>query len=615
MHVIATYFRRTGYILAIVTSLCHSLPAQERSDTTRVKSDTGKARQVIEYIRNNRVSKRLLKSITRKNQSNPTAAVPSEEAFKPFAGKIIRQIEVRHIGFDKTVYDTTRSIKNTVTRISNALHSNSRDWVIKDNLFVRPNRPLNPYRLADNERYLRDLDFILDAKIYVVPLRHTSDSVDIIVLTRDVFSIGGSLHPSPTRTRFRLYDVNLGGWGQRLQFNGLYDDRRRPPFLYEALYRKNSIAGSFVNAAVGYTQMNTGSSYGDEEETAFYLRLDRPLVSPYTRFAGGIELSKNWSVNYFDTVDSLFRDYRYDIDDFWMGYNIGARSNGQDRSRHFVAVRAFNQRFTRPPDQEIEQHNAIYNDRSYVLGGLTFFKQNFYTASYIYGFGRTEDVPYGHNMSLYFGWTKELGYDRPYVGVEAEKSMVSRRNEFYTLGFRAGSYYNHGIEDGIMLLYGSLLSRLIPRGNLLIRQYFSAGYARVVNQKTSLPLDINNEFGLRQFSADSLRGTERFHFATETIAFTPLHFLGFRMAPFVSGEMALLATRSTSILHDKPYFGFGAGLRTRNENLVFGTIEFRLTYFPRAVEGVNTFSFSVSSNLRVKYTASFVKPPGFVHYN
>jgi hypothetical protein len=251
-----------------------------------------------------------------------------------------------------------------------------------------------------------------------------------------------------------------------------------------------------------------------------------------------------------------------------------------------------------------------------VLGGLTFFRQNFYTASYIYGFGRTEDVPYGHSMSAYFGWSRELDRKRPYAGLEFEKAIVTRNNEFYNLAIRSGAYHNNGkLEDGVMLFSGSMTSRLIPYGELLIRQSFALDYTRVFRQQTSLPLDINNEFGLRYFVADSLLGTKRFHLNTETLVFTPFSLAGFRFAPFGFGEMAMISGDSKSIFSDKPYFGFGGGIRTRNENLVFGTIELRFVYFPRTVENMNAFAIRLSSNLRVKYTASFVKPPGFVRFN
>lgn len=605
-------FRATLFLLIAGCCLPLALFAQEKDS---VASDSTK-KNIIQSIKQSRVSKRLMKSITRKKQSDPTAAVRSEDAFLPFEGKIIRRIEVRHIGFDKTVYDTTRNIRNTITKVSNALHSNSREWLIRDHLFIREKKPLSPYKMADNERYLRDLDFILDSKIYVVPLHSSEDSVDVVVLTRDVFSLGGSFNPSgATKTRFRIYDVNLFGMGQRIQLNSLIEEGRNPMYTYEALYRKNSIGGSFVNGTVGYTQLNNGASYGEEEEKSYYIRLDRPLVSPYTRFAGGMEVSRNWSKNFLNIDTAVFRDYRYLVNDVWIGYNIGAKQNGHDRSRHFVALRAFDQHFLNDIEPR-DSLNVIYNNRSFVLAGLTFFKQNFYTASYIYGFGRTEDVPYGYNMSLYLGWSRELNRKRPYVGFEFEKSIINRKNAIYNLSFRTGGYHNNGnFEDMTLLLSGSLLSRLIPVGELLIRQSITADYTRVFNRRTSLPLDINNEFGLRYFVADSLWGNKRFHLNSETLAFTPLSIAGFRLAPFVFGEMAMIGPSGGSIFTDKPYFGFGGGIRTRNENLVFGTIELRMVYFPRTVEDIQSFVIRVSSNLRVKYTAGFVKAPAFVRYN
>lgn len=603
------------YLSFLGAFLIPSLLFAQEKDSVDAPRDTTKAGQIINDIKQSKLSKRILKSITRKRTSDPVAAVKSEAAFLPYNGKIIRKIIIRHIDFQKTVYDTTKNIRNTVTRIGNALHSTSKDWVIKDNLFIRENRPVNPYKLADNERHLRDLDFLLDAKFYIIPLRNSPDSVDIVVLTRDVFSLGGTINPAnPSRTRLRLYDANLGGWGQRLQFNGLIEPDRDPDFAYEFLYRKNSIAGSFINASFGYTQLNTGSSYGEEEEKAYYIRFDRPLVSPYTRYAGGMELSRNWSENFFNINDSLFRDYRYVINDFWVGYNIGANSNN-DRSRHFIAIRAFDQHFTRVPWQVREQERPLYNDQTFVLASATFFKQDFYTARYIYGFGRTEDVPYGHNVSVTMGWTRQRGTERPYIGLEGEKSIVTRLGEFYTLGVRAGGYTNDGLEDATVLVSGSLTSRLIPRGQFLFRQSIKVDYTRVFKQRTSVPLDINNEFGLQYFRADSLLGTKRFHILSETLAFTPWEILGFRFAPFAFGEMAMIAGNDKSIFSDKPYFGFGGGVRTRNENLIFGTVELRVIYYPRTIEDISSFNIRVTSNLRIKYSGGFVRAPGFVRYN
>src|SRR5688572_888956 len=321
---------------------------QDKGDTVEIiKIDT--TSKVIDAVKDTKITQELLKSVTRKPPSEQESYIniKSETAFLPFDGKIIRQVLINHIDFDRSITDTTKSIKNTLVRVGNALHNTSKEWVIRDHVFFKEKKPLNAYLLADNERYIRDLDFIVDARIIVVPLSSTQDSVDVLVVTRDVFSIGGSFSPRGVdETKFRIYDANFLGWGQRLQFSGHYDQERDPNFGYEVYYRKSSIGGSLVNLTAGYTQLNTGSSYGNEEEQAYYLRLDRPLVSPYSRMAGGLEFSRNWSKNVYQLEDSVFRTYRYNVNDVWLGYNLGVKQNHKNRSRHFVSARFFQQRFS-----------------------------------------------------------------------------------------------------------------------------------------------------------------------------------------------------------------------------------------------------------------------------
>src|SRR5690606_27101731 len=154
-------------------------------------------------------------------------------------------------------------------------------------------------------------DFIVDSKIRVIPVRGRKDSVDIEVYTRDIFSLG-------IRARVRdvdefsvgIYDANLMGYGQRVQSEFLIDREREPVIGKSFLYTKSSLMGTLLNFSAGYSELNEGRSYGEENEYAIFLRVDRPLVSPYSRMAGGLEISKNWSANVFQDTDSLYRRYK-----------------------------------------------------------------------------------------------------------------------------------------------------------------------------------------------------------------------------------------------------------------------------------------------------------------
>lgn len=567
-------------------------------------------------ILNNQLSKQVIKRVSKKQRDTTLVAIKSEDAFMPYSGKIIRNITIKHIGFERTMY-SDRTLKSRAINVANSLHSNTQESVIQDNLFIRRNKPLNPYLVADNERYLRDLDFILDSKIYVRRVKGSKDSVDLEVVTRDVFSLGitGSAD-GVDEYSIGIYDANLMGLGQRVQGDVGFEVGKTPVAGVNLLYRKSSLGGTLINGSLGYTQLNNARSLGEEYEYAYFVRLDRPLVSPYSRLAGGLEVSQNWSKNVYLDRDSLFLRYRYNVTDFWGGYNLGIKNMVKNRNRHFVALRYFRQHFSRQPKQEDNQVLPLYNDSKFVLGEFTFYKKNYYKTRYVYGFGRTEDIPYGQTVSLTTGWMKELGIERPYVGASIIKSDVMKEGNFYEAEAGIGTFLNNGkSEDGSLFVSVQYYSKLFETGKVKIRHFVRAGYAQAINNRIRELVALNEE--LRGFSPDSLYGAQRISLRAETTLFTNWKLAGFRFAPFLSLESAYLkeSEENQNVLPRHFYWGSTGGMRIRNENLIFGTIELRAFYFPTDLQGVDQFSFKITTNVRLKYSGYFVRPPSLVRYN
>jgi hypothetical protein len=596
------------FLVAVI--FVFSLPASIAQHNQHKKDSV----RTIEHMRHSHLGRELERSITRRPFSDTAKHERSEDKLMHYQGKIIRSIHVERIGFHKSIYNIDKKVKTAAAHLANSLHTNTHVRTIKQHLFFHKGQPLNPYRLADNERYLRDLDFILDCRIIVESLDHTEDSVDIHVITRDVFSLGGRGSGDPRKVRARLYDANLMGYGQRIDVTTLFQYTRTPRTGFNVAYRKSSIFGSLANLTLGYTQLDNGSSYGTEYEYAYYARVDRPLVSPYSRWAGGIEVSHNWSNNAYQSPDSLFLNYRYNVQDYWVGYNIGTRNNTHDRTRHFVALRYFQQQFVQQPEQSQELKNRIYNHRQIAVASVTFYEQNFYKSRYVYGFGRTEDVPYGTTLTATAGWTKELSAERPYASVDFVKSFVKPKGNFYTLRAAAGGYLkNELLEDAVLLLNASVYSHLITYKKIKVRQLVEVGYTDLINRRTNPWLVINNY--VRGFTPDSLYGSKRIYARSETTLFTSLSVLGFRWAVVAAFEGGLIQPASTTFANYQLYPGFSAGLRTRNENLIFGTMELRGYYFPVTIVGVSSFGFRFTSNLRIKYSGGFVKAPDLLIYN
>jgi hypothetical protein len=116
------------------------------------------------------------------------------------------------------------------------------------------------------------------------------------------------------------------------------------------------------------------------------------------------------------------------------------------------------------------------------------------------------------------------------------------------------------------------------------------------------------------FSADSVVADNRLILSLQSVLYTPRAILGFRIAPFTQIDMVSINCKDCKYQRDA-YWGLSAGLRTRNENLIFGTLEFKATYIPKDEHGESKFVFGFKQNLRVKNTGTFASEPTLIRYN
>lgn len=565
---------------------------------------------------------------------DPTKNTKSENPYLPYSGKIIRSIRTQHVGFEKSIYDSAKKVKKIVADVSNFLHVNTRTKTIKQHLFIKENEPLNPHKLADNERFIRDKDFILDCRIVPDSVPGT-DSVDLIVLTRDVFSIGGTAGGSPpSSVEFSVYDANLSGRGQRLEYFSLLEQNRYPAYGFGLLFNQSSIFGSLANLELQYTQINSGRSVGKENEYAIVTRLNRPLVSPYSRIAGGLEYSKNWSENVYREADSTFLKYDYSVFDTWVGYNFGVKRAFHNRNRQFLSIRYADGVYGDTPEQPEYKVQPRYNDQSGIMSEFTFYRQNFYRTQYVFGFGRTEDVPTGISASvtgglIRFGGTTRLIKDditneikidsagpteRPYAALKFAYAVANRKGNFYKTIIQTSTFINDGsYEDVILHVNGTYVTRALQLGRSKLRNQVSVTYSQINNPKTQQYMKISNNI-IPGFSSDSVFADKRLVTHLESSLYAPFQFLGFRFAPFASVDIVAIDC-DVCISDENLYYGLSGGFRTRNENLIFGTMELKITYIPQNEFGESKVNIGFKQNLRVKNSGSFVRAPSLIRYN
>jgi len=548
-------------------------------------------------------------------------AIKIVNPFIVHTGKTIRNLYLLRLGFERNIFDTIVIKNNFGAIVANGLHTNTTKKIIRNNLFFKQGEKIQPYLLADNERHLREQVYIQDARILIDTIAGVIDSVDVIVITKDIFPLGIGLDiGSPTKGKIQIANENVWGSGSRLSFSTLYDKDRNPKFGFDAGFLKRNIKGSFIDWSVGFESYRSAFNSGRNEESFIYTHFERPLVTPYIPWIGAADFSLNKTNNNY-VSDSLYNsDYKYSYRnvDVWYGYNFGSQKllykNMQTRVRKFIAVRTLYQQFTDIPIKNHTIYDYRYANITGLLSSLSIFKQETYRANFIYGFGRNEDVPEGFSASLIGGWTRKEDRNRPYFGIDALKNHFNKKGFYSTYTFKVGGYlYSKRLEDIDILFNVDHFTRLRKLGGKwLNRNFFSAGFTKQINPVLNQPINLNSIFGLPYFWGNpgpaDLRGTIK----GETVFFNMQKFWGFRMAPFVFADMSMLTPINQPFKKSSLYSSIGTGVRTRNENLTLGTIELRVYYFPKTLPGMKNFKVEIGTNIRFKYNTTFIRKPDFV---
>jgi hypothetical protein len=185
----------------------------------------------------------------------------------------------------------------------------------------------------------------------------------------------------------------------------------------------------------------------------------------------------------------------------------------------------------------------------------------------------------------------------------------------HTYSVRLGNYWNKElVEDGLAQFGVSRYSRIYFMGKTKIRHQAEINFASQINRGQKRLLDIRDANGIQGFRPDSLQGAQRLYFRTETVLFTPWKLAGFHFAPVVRVDLTYLAKENQALIQKENFYsGFSAALRTRNENLIFNTIEARAYYYPKTVEGLEPWRFEFRANLRIKYPTNLVTAPATVY--
>lgn len=518
--------------------------------------------------------------------NNPVAAANQQKKdytetvnrFLPYDGKIIRSISFKQLQvFGQSVVDTTQTPINNIERSVNELHKNTRTQILVNQLIVKPGEMLNPLTLADNERLFREMSNIHDARIVIQEINPLNDSVDVVVLTKDVLPVGfGAELSSIESGNIGLWNKNLLGYGHEVYFNILWDYSKLSHYGYKYQYKINNIGKTFISTDASYE-----NHWGEE---SYRINLNRDFFTPQIKYAGGVNFAKIITLNDVQLTDTLLRNFSvgYYYYDLWLGRAIMLNSKIKSKVRQNIAatchVLQYNF-FQRPPISESTLY--AYHIRTMFLGSLSLSRQAFVQSRLIYGFGKSEDIPYGMLLSVTAGYEINEFNKRPYVGLSFASGSYIDNLGFYYQNIQFGSFIHNGIEQGTINLTGKYFTRLLnPMGRYNYRIFAKINYEIGLNHYEDEHIALSNREGIRGLASDSLSGSRRVYLNIENDCYSPHRILGFRFVYFVFLDAGIINNKDEILFKNIVYSGFGIGVRIRNENLVFNTIQIRLAYYP-----------------------------------
>ena len=541
-----------------------------------------------------------------------------------YAGKRINNITIEQHNFLSSIDSKESNIKDIFSKIGNKLQSNSKKRAIRENIFFKEWDVFDPSIIAYNEKWLRDLSYIQDAKILAMITPYDTNQVDVIVVTKDLFSYGGEvLINNKDAYAAKLNNINFLGTGNSIQFIQNFENQRSPKSGLGYDFGLSNFLGTFISINAGVNQFGNNLANNVLSARKNYISVQRPLLHPNSKWLGGMEYLETENENVFpgkwDTIFDQQLNYNLKHKDIWIGYQLTKQSKGikLNEYKQFIQYRHLENNFRARPIDYLLQLDRNYQNLKANFLSFTLVRQSVYRTRYLYGLGRYEDLPIGQSLTWTTGYS-QIEKDRSaYLGFKFEQYKLSKKENYnHVIANIATSYINKSLQDIRFLSSLEQFSKLKYLNNGLgYRQILNLSFTQTLKNKYNEALRINSIYGIPQLNREQIKGGTRVSGNWETVLYNNRPIWGFKSAPFVFGNLTYIRTVGDPILKGDIYSSVGSGIRVRNENLVFGTIELKGFYFPRTNQQLSPWNFSLTTNLRYKYNSNIVEKPNYVEIN
>ncbi len=562
-------------------------------DSLRVRADKNKfTRLLYDFL-----------IVTADSSESTKSRLSSTKPFDQYEGMIIRNSQIIRVNaFGSDVDNPIYYNPSRAEKILNSTYIKTRRFVLQKYLIFKNGEKLSSLTLSDNERLLREIPFVEDARIIVVPVSETE--VDIMVVVRESYPLGFDLSfKQISMGKASFFDRNFAGIGHEFEIIFPFDFKHYSYPGIGATYSIKNIWHTFSNLTI---DLSDGLG-----KTTAGVSIIRPFVSSETKYSWYANISRTYTSEDLDTM-AVPEPVRYSYQDYWF-----ARSFLVDRSsvtRFIFSARYINNNVYNKP--EITS-NSYYPLQKYklIVGSVAFSSQKFLNTALIYGYGRTEDIPYGYLLEADGGFEDNEFKKRSYVGFEAAYGNYYDKFGYIYLGTGFSTFYNQGqTEQGLFQARLRYFTPLLRLGEYKMRNFINISYIRGFNRYTNEFLYYNTSSLIRGFTSDSIRGDHRLITSFEPVIFTPKPLMGFRFAFYAFADAGITINGSLSEGSKTRIYAIGGGVRIRNDQLLFNTLQIRIGYYPVIPDYSRASWLDVSGLTRLRPPNFEPGPPAVIPY-
>ena len=478
--------------------------------------------------------------------------------------------------FGYSANDTTRTIVNPLQKTANKTHVTTSRWVVRNRLLFKKNESVELLKISESERLLRQARYINDARIFLTNSDDKTDSVDILVIVHDKWTIDPSISAGSSGGTIRLRDKNLLGMGHTFE--------QKIGYNFSAGY---SLSGNYNFSNINNTYVSSDLFYYNSKlTTELGVSFDRSFYSPLTKYAGGMLIIKTWGTfNFYDSIKSVNTAYNLDFtnSDVWVAksYRPGSSKSVNSKNRAIIgALRFADKRFQARPNYSVDTAKSNFNSSLY-LGSLGYSLRKYYKDQYIYRFGANEDVPEGLMIQLVYGYlSKSTDIRRKYSGIEVSHGKHYKKIGYLSGNVSYGTFYKLGEKNNSTFNTGFYyFSDLSLERKWYVRQFVSGKFTTGFNKPLAERITLKSK-EMYGFNAGTLTGTSKLILNFETVTYAPYNIIGFKFAPVAFISLGILQTETTKLFESKLYQAYSVGLLLRNESLLNSSFEITFGAFP-----------------------------------